>query len=131
MATYGDGLADIDLKGLVDFHDGKKKIATMTCVNPLSQFGVLDISDDLVMGFREKPPLNQWINGGFFVFEPKIFEYLTDDCVLEKEPFEKLAIDKQMAAYKFEKYWDCMDTFKDMQTMNKLWKDGSAPWKRW
>ncbi|MDP7179740.1 MAG: sugar phosphate nucleotidyltransferase [Candidatus Woesearchaeota archaeon] len=131
LATYGDGLADIDLKGLVDFHDGKKKIATMTCVNPLSQFGVLDISDDLVMGFREKPPLNQWINGGFFVFEPKIFEYLTDDCVLEKEPFEKLAIDKQMAAYKFEKYWDCMDTFKDMQTMNKLWKDGSAPWKRW
>tara|TARA_Y100000310_G_C20565056_1_gene755063 strand:- start:80 stop:775 length:696 start_codon:yes stop_codon:yes gene_type:complete len=131
LATYGDGLADIDLKGLVEFHNSKGKIATMTCVNPLSQFGVLDIAEDLVLGFKEKPPLNQWINGGFFVFEKKIFEFLEEDSVLEKEPFEKLASLKEIAAFKFEKYWDCMDTFKDMQTMNKLWKDGVAPWKVW
>jgi glucose-1-phosphate cytidylyltransferase len=129
FATYGDGLANIDLNSLLKFHNDKKKIATITCANPLSQFGVLDVEDDLVLGFKEKPPLNQWINGGFFVFDKRIFDYLTEDSVLEKEPFEKLANLKEIAAYKFNEFWECMDTFKDMQLLNKLWKDGKAPWK--
>lgn len=131
FATYGDGMANINLRELSDFHNSKNKIATITCVNPLSQFGILEISDELVLGFKEKPPLNQWINGGFFVFNKMIFRYLEEDSVLEKEPFEVLASKKQIAAYKLENYWGCMDTFKDMQTMDKMWKDGRAPWKMW
>ena len=132
FATYGDGLANINLKELLDFHKRKNKIATITCVNPLSQFGIIDIgNNNLIIRFREKPPLNQWINGGFFVFNKEIFGFISDDDILEKRPFEILANKKEIAAYKFRDFWDCMDTFKDMQLLNKLWKEQKAPWKIW
>lgn len=132
FATYGDGLANIDLKELLDFHKQKNKIATITCVNPLSQFGVIDIDkDDFIIKFKEKPPLNQWINGGFFVFNKKIFNFISEKDTLEKRPFEFLAEKKEIAAHKFEDFWDCMDTFKDMQLLNRLWKENKAPWKVW
>lgn len=129
--TYGDGLADVDLSALIAFHKQHGKIATLTAVNPISNFGLLDLSDDdAVTSFREKPKLKEWINGGFFVFEPAIFEYLDDDCVLEKEPFERLAADGELKAFRHQGFWKCMDTFKDNVELNEIWENG-APWKVW
>jgi glucose-1-phosphate cytidylyltransferase len=129
--TYGDGLADVDLDALVSFHRSHGKIATLTAVNPTSNFGLLDLdADGAVERFREKPKLMEWINGGFFVFERKIFEYLDDDCVLEKEPFERLAAEGELMAYRHDGFWKCMDTFKDNVEMNEIWNAG-APWKVW
>lgn len=129
--TYGDGLADVDLSALIAFHKQHGKIATLTAVNPVSNFGLLDLSDDdAVTSFREKPKLKEWINGGFFVFEPAIFEYLDDDCVLEKEPFERLASDGELKAFRHQGFWKCMDTFKDNVELNEIWENG-APWKVW
>ena len=132
FATYGDGLANINLNELLDFHKQKNKVTTVTCVNPLSQFGIIDIDKDgLIIRLKEKPPLNQWINGGFFVFSKKIFNFINENDVLEKRPFELLAEKKEIAAYKLKDFWDCMDTFKDMQLLNNLWKENKAPWKVW
>lgn len=132
LANYGDGLADINLNKLLSFHKRMNKIATITCVNPVSQFGIIKINDsNLITAFKEKPLLNQWINGGFFVFNKKIFDYLTGDDILEKRPFETLAKERQIVAYKFSGFWDCMDTFKDMQLLNELWQKENAPWKVW
>jgi len=129
--TYGDGLADVDLSRLIEFHKRHGKIATLTAVNPVSNFGLLDLDDDgSVTRFREKPKLKEWINGGFFVFEPEIFDYLDDNCVLEKAPFEHLAADGQLNAYRHEGFWKCMDTFKDNVELNEIWENG-APWKVW
>jgi len=131
FVTYGDGLADIDLNKLLDFHKKKGKLATITCVNPLSQFGVMEIKDELITEFKEKPPLNQWINGGFFVFNKKVFEFIGENDVLEKDPFEKLAKKKEISAFKTKGFWECMDTYKDTQVLNTLWKKNKAPWKVW
>ncbi|MBI4125649.1 MAG: NTP transferase domain-containing protein [Deltaproteobacteria bacterium] len=132
FATYGDGLADIDLKKLLDYHKQKGMTTTVTCVNPVSQFGVIDTDEnDLIVRFREKPRVHQWINGGFFVFNKAIFNVLTEEDVLERRPFELLAEKKEIAAYKFKGFWDCMDTFKDMQLLNNLWNENKAPWKVW
>ncbi|OGQ46303.1 MAG: glucose-1-phosphate cytidylyltransferase [Deltaproteobacteria bacterium RIFCSPLOWO2_02_FULL_46_8] len=132
FATYGDGLADINLKALLQFHKKKNKMATITCVNPVSQFGVIEIdSDDLITKFSEKPPLTQWINGGFFIFNKGIFDFIREEDVLEKKPFEILAARGEVAAYKLKGFWDCMDTFKDMQLLNRLWEQNEAPWKIW
>ncbi len=132
FATYGDGLADIDLDALLRFHKAGKKMATITCVNPPSQFGAVEISgDDSITYFREKPSTSQWINGGFFVFARAVFDLVRENDVLEKEPFEALVRKKQMAAYKLTRYWGCMDTFKDMQVLNTLWKENKASWKVW
>ena len=129
--TYGDGLADVDLAALLDFHRSHGKIATLTAVNPISNFGLLDLGNDgSVERFREKPKLKEWINGGFFVFERRIFDYLDDDCVLEKEPFERLAAEGELMAYRHEGFWKCMDTFKDNVELNEIWENG-APWKVW
>ena len=129
--TYGDGLADVDLKALIEFHRGHGKIATLTAVNPISNFGLLDLSSDgSVESFREKPKLKEWINGGFFVFETRIFDYLDNNCVLEKEPFEKLAVEGELMAYRHDGFWKCMDTFKDNLELNEIW-DAGAPWKVW
>lgn len=129
--TYGDGLADVDLSALIEFHKRHGKIATLTAVNPVSNFGLLDLDEDgSVIRFREKPKLKEWINGGFFVFEPEIFEYLDDNCVLEKEPFERLAYAGELVAYRHEGFWKCMDTFKDNVELNEIWANG-APWKVW
>ena len=125
-------MANINLNELLDFHKQKNKVTTVTCVNPLSQFGIIDIDKDgLIIRFKEKPPLNQWINGGFFVFSKKIFNFINENDVLEKRPFELLAEKKEIAAYKLKDFWDCMDTFKDMQLLNNLWKENKAPWKVW
>lgn len=130
--TYGDGLANVNIKELINFHKSHGKIATLTSINPQSNFGLIKMdTDNLVTEFQEKPKLNEWINGGFFVFNKKIFDYLENDSVLEKEPFEKLADDKQLVAYKHFGFWKCMDTYKDNIEFNKLWSEGNALWKVW
>ena len=130
--TYGDGVADVDLAGLADFHRRQGRLATMTVVQPELQFGVAELDGDgLVRGFTEKPRLDRWINGGFFCFEPGAFDYLTAVSVLEREPLEGLAGDGQLAAYRHEGFWDCMDTYKDAVALNDLWAAGAAPWNTW
>lgn len=132
LATYGDGIADINLRELLDFHASHGKTATMTTTQPSSRFGVVDInSDGLVQQFREKPKVNDWINIGYFVFQPEIFTYLDDNSVLEEEPLRELANLNQLGAYKHSGFWQPMDTFRESQLLNKIWEDGSAPWKIW
>lgn len=128
-ATYADGVADIDLGALLESHRTGGALATMTAVRPHLQWGVAELADgDRVAGFVEKPRSDHWINGGFFCFEPGVFGYLTDDCVLEEEPLARLATDGQLRAYRHEGFWDCMDTYKDAVVLNDLWDAGRAPW---
>ncbi len=130
--TYADGVADLDLGSLVDFHRRGSSLATVTVVRPELQFGVADLDeDDLVRGFHEKPRVDSWINGGFFCFEPGVFDYLREDSVLEREPLERLAADGQLRAYRHRGFWDCMDTYKDATLLNDLWETGSPPWRVW
>jgi glucose-1-phosphate cytidylyltransferase len=131
-ATYADGVADIDLQELVRFHRAGDALATVTVVRPELQFGVAELDeDDLVERFQEKPRVEHWINGGFFCFEPGIFDHLREDSVLEREPLEGLAADGQLRAYRHEGFWDCMDTYKDAVMLNDLWASGNPPWKVW
>ncbi len=130
-ATYADGVADIDLRSLVETHRSAGKTATMTVVRPELQFGVTELDGDgRVLGFREKPRSDHWINGGFFCFEPRVFEYLAETSVLEREPLEGLAGDGELRAYRHTGFWECMDTYKDAVQLNDLWAAG-APWKLW
>ena len=131
FATYADGLASINLTSLLDFHATCGRIGTVTCVRPRSQFGIVTLDDTLVTGYEEKPLMTQWVSGGFFVFNREIFKYLADDDILERRPIEQLCADRQLAAYQFENYWACMDTYKDTQLLNDLWHSDSAPWKIW
>ncbi len=129
--TYGDGLSDVDVEKLIAFHRSHGKIATVTAVHPYSNFGLMDIGDnDGVIKFREKPLLEEWINGGFFVFNRRIFDYLDADCTLEREPFERLSLNGEMMAFRHNGFWKCMDTFKDSLEFEHLWKTG-ASWKVW
>jgi glucose-1-phosphate cytidylyltransferase len=129
--TYADGVADIDLAALIDFHRGGEALATVTVVRPELQFGVADLEDDRVQAFHEKPQVDEWINGGFFCFEPGVLEYLNVDSVLEREPLERLASDGQLRAYRHDGFWDCMDTYKDAVLLNDLWDSGEPPWRVW
>ena len=130
LATYADGVADVDLARLQDFHHDHGRLATMTVVRPLLQFGVARINGaNDVVGFEEKPRSEHWINGGFFAFEPGALQYLTDSSVLEREPLEGLADDRQLRAYRHTGFWDCMDTYKDAVLLNDLWERGEAPWR--
>jgi len=132
MVTYGDGLADIDINQLVSFHHAHEKIGTVTIVKPQLQFGLLDIDErGKVTRFTEKPILDRWINGGFFVFRPEFLEMLRDGDVLEQTPLERLAADNQLMAFRHESYWKCMDTFKDSELLNEQWVKNDAPWKTW
>jgi glucose-1-phosphate cytidylyltransferase len=132
MCTYGDGVADVDVRDLVAFHKSHGKIATMTAVKPVSRFGVLDISEnDHVEHFREKPQADGWVNAGYFVFEPRVFDYLDEDCVLEKEPLTNLARDHQLVAYKHGGFWQPMDTYRETMILNEMWTNNTAPWKVW
>ncbi len=135
IVTYGDGVADVDINRLLAFHRAHGKIGTVTAVRPPSKFGALGLTDgDMVASFTEKPITGEtWINGGFLVFEPGIFDYLSSDegCILERAPLERLARDGQLAAYKHHGFWQCMDTAKDVETVNGMWSDQSAPWKLW
>ena len=131
-ATYGDGVADIDLARLVAFHRDHGATATMTVVRPLLQFGITELDGDgRVTGFHEKPRSEHWINGGFFCFEPEVFDRLSPDSVLEREPLERLAAAGQLRAYRHDGFWDCMDTYKDAVLLNDLWDQDRAPWRMW
>jgi glucose-1-phosphate cytidylyltransferase len=132
-ATYADGVASIDLSELLAFHVGHSRLATMTVVRPELQFGVteLDPNDGRVLGFREKPRSEHWINGGFFCFEPGVLDYLEHDSVLERDPLERLAMGGELRAHCHEDFWECMDTYKDAVALNDLWESGEAPWRMW
>jgi glucose-1-phosphate cytidylyltransferase len=132
LATYGDGLSNVNIRELIDFHRRTGKIATVTGLHPFSRFGVLDVdSDSVVTRFREKPQLDGMISGGFFVFNRRIFDYLDEHCVLEQEPMRRLAEDGEMALFKHEGYWKCMDTYRDFVDFNEAWDSGATPWKVW
>ena len=134
MLTYGDGVGNIDLTALLAFHKAHGKIATVTAAQPAGRFGLLDLTEDnLVGGFQEKPKGDgSWINVGFFVLEPAFFDYLGDDTtILEREPMERLARDGQLVAYKHEGFWYAMDTLRDKNHLENLWQSGKAPWKVW
>lgn len=125
FVTYCDGLSDVDIGKLFDFHKKHGKIGTLTAVNPMSPFGMIDIGqDDSILSFREKPALKDYINGGFFVFNRSFFDYLSPDDVLEEKPMRKLVENRQLAAYRHEGFWTCMDTFKDVDRLNSLWYKG-------
>ncbi len=129
--TYADGVADIDLAEELRHHAEHGGLATMTVVRPELQFGVTELGEgDRVSGFTEKPRSEHWINGGFFCFQPGVFDYLTEDSVLEREPLESLAGDGQLHAFRHTGFWECVDTYKDAVTLNDLWSSG-APWKVW
>jgi glucose-1-phosphate cytidylyltransferase len=131
-ATYADGVADVDLRGLLAFHGAHESTATMTVVRPELQFGVTEMDgDDRVVGFREKPRSEHWINGGFFCFEPAMLDELEDSSTLEREPLERLAAAGELRAFRHTGFWDCMDTYKDAIMLNDLWASGAAPWKVW
>ncbi len=131
MLTYGDGLANMDISGLVAFHKRHGRLATVTAVRPPARFGTMAFDGDQVVEFKEKPQTGEgWINGGFFVFEPDVFDYLEDDdTVLEAEPLENLARGGQLMAFKHEGFWHCMDTLRDRNYLEQKWKSGEAPWK--
>ena len=134
MVTYGDGVSNVDLRTLTAFHDRAKTLATVTGVHPSSRFGELLVQGDRVAQFSEKPQTHEGlINGGFFVFERRALEYLSDepDCVLEREPLERLAASGQLSVYQHRGFWQCMDTYRDYQHLNQLWESGRAEWKQW
>ena len=133
MVTYGDGVGNVDLKTLVNFHRAQKKLATITAVRPPARFGELTFDGDLVAEFKEKPQVGEgWINGGFMVFEPGVFDYIEGDrTILEMHTLERLAADGQLAAYRHEGFWQCMDTLRDKRLLDGLWQSGDAPWKVW
>jgi glucose-1-phosphate cytidylyltransferase len=130
MLTYGDGVSNVNLNELLKFHRSHGKLATVTAVRPSARFGGMHIGDGKVLNFKEKPQSGEgWINGGFFVFEPGIFDYLTDDTtVLEQLPLENLVRDEQLMAYEHSGYWQCMDTIRDRDSLQELWESGDAPW---
>jgi glucose-1-phosphate cytidylyltransferase len=130
--TYADGVADIDLRALLAEHDRHRPRATMTVVRPELQFGVAELNGDgVVRGFVEKPRSDRWVNGGFFCFEPSVFDVLGEESTLEREPLARLARAGELRAYRHEGFWDCMDTYKDAVLLNDLWAAGQAPWKLW
>jgi glucose-1-phosphate cytidylyltransferase len=133
MVTYGDGVSDIDLSDLLRFHRSHGRLATVTAVRPPARFGGLIFDGDLVSDFTEKAQTGEgWINGGFLVFEPQVFDYLSgDNSSLEADALESLAADKQLVAYRHDRFWQCMDTMRDMRLLESLWQSGNTPWKVW
>jgi glucose-1-phosphate cytidylyltransferase len=133
MVTYGDGVGNVDVSALVAFHEASGRLATVTAVRPPSRFGSLELDGGLVREFREKPQTGAgWINGGFFVFEPEVLDYLHDDrTILVRAPLERLAAASQLAAFRHEGFWQPMDTLREKRLLEQLWDDGVAPWKVW
>ncbi len=134
FVTYGDGVGDIDIDALLRFHRGHGRLATVTGVRPFSQYGVIDVTDESrVLGFRQKPQLDHWINAGFFVFDRGVFDYLGngETTHLERETLPRLAADGQLMMYKHNGFWASMDTFKEAEFLTELWENGEAPWKVW
>lgn len=132
MVTYGDGVSDVDIDALLHFHRSHRRLATVTAVRPAARFGGMRIGDGEVQSFKEKPQSGEgWINGGFFVFEPGIFDYLSDDTtVLEQAPLERLVADRQLMAFEHAGYWQCMDTIRDRDSLQSQWDSGNAAWIR-
>lgn len=134
MLTYGDGVANVDIQKLVSYHHRHGKLVTVTSIQPSGRFGALEIDDsNEVQGFQEKPQGDgAWINGGFFVMQPEVLKYIEgDETVLEKEPLERLAREGNLVAYKHTGFWQPMDTLRDKNLLEDLWKSGQAPWKLW
>ena len=133
MLTWGDGVADIDIDDLVAFHRSHGRLATLTAVRPPARFGHLELDENVVTEFSEKPQTGEgWINGAFFVLEPEVFEYIEGDSTsFEREPLEQLAKDGQLMAYRHETFWQCMDTLRDKKLLETLWENGDAPWRCW
>jgi len=134
MLTYGDGVADVDITKLVAFHKAHGKIATLTAVRPPARFGSIMMEEDgHILEFKEKPQVGEgWINGGFFVFDYRVFDYLKDEStILEREPLENLTKDNELVAYRHDGFWHCMDTIRDRDNLNEIWASGKAPWKKW
>ena len=131
--TYGDGLSDVKIDELILFHKQNNRFATVTAIQPPGRFGTLNIDNDRVLDFEEKPSGDgNWINGGFFVLEPKIFDYINDDStVWEHEPLEKLSNENKLSAYKHTGFWHPLDTLRDKNFLEEMWKTGKAPWKKW
>lgn len=131
--TYGDGVADINISDLIKFHKSKRKTVTITAVQPPGRFGTLEVENDDVLKFKEKPAGDgNWINGGFFVLEPNIFDYIKgDSTVWEREPLEKLSHQKLLSAYKHKGFWHAVDTLRDKNYLEELWTSGKADWKTW
>jgi glucose-1-phosphate cytidylyltransferase len=133
MVTYGDGIADIDIKALTEFHREHGRLATVTAVHPISRFGMLLLdASSKVLRFAEKPQTEEWINAGFLVFNRKVLDYLDDDkCILEREPLERLAREGELMAFKHHGFFYAMDTYRDYKYLNDLWDKGNVPWKKW
>lgn len=133
MLTWGDGVSDVDLRKLLEFHKSHGKLATLTAVRPTARFGRLELDGNQIAEFSEKPQTGEgWINGAFFVLEPGIFDYIAgDETQWEKEPLEELAKDGQLMAYLHEGFWQCMDTLREKQLLQSMWDGGDAPWKVW
>ncbi len=133
MVTYGDGVCDVDLSEVLKFHRAHGRIATVTAVRPPARFGGLVFDGDMITEFTEKPQIGEgWINGGFLILEPSIFDYLEADATsLEADALERLAGERQLAAYRHDRFWQCMDTLRDKRLLENLWQEGHAPWKVW
>ncbi|MDX9992575.1 MAG: glucose-1-phosphate cytidylyltransferase [Anaerolineales bacterium] len=133
MLTYGDGVSNVNIPALLNFHQRQKKLVTMTAVHPPARFGQMALEGEQVISFKEKPQIGEgWINGGFFVLEPEIKRYIADDqTAWEFDSLEKIAAEGQLSAYRHDSFWQCMDTLRDVHLLEKLWQEGSAPWKIW
>ena len=133
MLTYGDGVSDVPMDKLLAFHRSHGKVCTMTAVKPEGRFGILDMEGDKIISFREKSRQDVgYINGGYMVLEPEVFDHIEDDAtVFEREPLEGLADAGELMAYRHRGFWKCMDTMRDHQQLEQLWKNGDAPWKVW
>ena len=133
MVTYGDGVSDIDLRKLFEFHKSHGKLATVTAVHPPARYGELLINEDFSTEFTEKPQTHEgWINGGFIIFEPQVLNYLSgDSSVMERDALERLADEKQLMAYRHDGFWQCMDTLRDKKFLESLWDSGNPTWKVW
>jgi glucose-1-phosphate cytidylyltransferase len=133
MLTWGDGVSNVNIQDLLAFHRAHGKLATVTAVRPPARFGRLELDGDRVVEFSEKPQLGEgWINGAFFVLEPRVFEYVDGDATQwEREPLERLASEGELMAYKHDSFWQCMDTLRDRKLLEQLWQSGNPPWKTW
>lgn len=132
LLTYGDGVCDVDISKLIEFHQAHGKLATVTSVAPISRFGILEMRDDSVLRFAEKPRAEGWISAGYFVLNRRIFDYLGgDECILEREPLERLSAEGELMAYRHEGFFYAMDTYREYQHLNELWSTHAAPWKVW
>lgn len=132
MMTYGDGVSDVNLKELWEFHKKEKKLATLTATQPGSRFGVLQLKENQVLSFQEKNIMDSdWINTGYMVLEPKVLDYIVKDCMFETTPLENIVKDRELNCYRHSGFWQCMDTMRDKEQLENMWSSGNAPWKLW